>query len=321
MRAVAITEFGGPEKLAPIDVPVPRPGAGESLVKLEYAGVNFIDVYMRSGHYARSQTYQTPLPMVIGMEGIGTVASGPAAGQRVAYCLARGAYAEYAAVPAWKLVPVPVDMPSSIAVALMLQGLTAHYLSHSAFPLEKGHTCLVHAAAGGVGLLLCQWAKHIGATVIGTVGSDEKARLARDNGCDYPIVTAREDFAARVGELTKGLGCDVVYDSVGAATFAGSLAALARCGHLVSYGQASGPVPPVDPAALSAKSGTLSRPVLFHYTADPAALREIAGRTFEALRRGIIRATINQRFALRDAAAAHRELEARRTTGASVLLP
>jgi NADPH:quinone reductase-like Zn-dependent oxidoreductase len=243
-------------------------------------------------------------------------------GDRVAYaCPPVGAYAEIRTMAASQLVVVPDNIGDADAAALMLKGMSAEYLLHRTHTVKRGDTILVHAAAGGVGLLLCQWAKHIGATVIGTVSSDDKARLARDNGCDYPIVTAREDFAASVRDVTKGSGCAVVYDSVGAATYAGSLEALALCGHLVSYGQASGPVPPVEPAALSAKSATLSRPVLFHYTADPAALREIAGRTFDALRRGIIRPGINQRYALRDAAAAHRDLEARRTTGATVLLP
>jgi NADPH2:quinone reductase len=231
-----------------------------------------------------------------------------------------GAYAEIRTMKADQLVVLPDDIDDATAAAVMLKGMTAEYLLHRTHRVERGDTILVHSAAGGVGLMLCQWARHLGCTVVGTVGSDAKARLARDNGCDYPIVTAREDFVARVRELTGGRGCRVVYDAVGAATFAGSLEALALCGHLVSYGQASGPIPAIDPAALSAKSATLSRPVLFHYTADPADLRAIARNLFDAIRRGIVRASINQRYPLAEAATAHRELEARRTTGASLLM-
>jgi NADPH:quinone reductase-like Zn-dependent oxidoreductase len=322
-RAIVMRSHGGPDVLRVEEVRVPPPGPGEVRLRQTAIGLNYIDVYVRTGAYPLLTPPGTP-----GMEAAGEVLDvgpdviGILPGDRVAYaCPPVGAYAEIRTMAADQLVVIPGDIGDADAAALMLKGMSAEYLLHRTHRVERGDTILVHAAAGGVGLLLCQWAKHIGAVVIGTVGSDEKARLARDNGCDYPIVTAREDFAARVRDITKGQGCAVVYDSVGAATFAGSLEALARCGHLVSYGQASGPIPPVDPAALSAKSATLSRPVLFHYTADPAALREIAGRTFDALRRGIIRASINQRYALRDAAAAHRELEARRTTGASVLLP
>jgi NADPH:quinone reductase-like Zn-dependent oxidoreductase len=322
-RAIVMRSHGGPEVLRVEEVRVPPPGSGEVRICQTAIGLNYIDVYVRTGAYPLLTPPGTP-----GMEAAGEVLDvgpdviGILPGDRVAYaCPPVGAYAEIRTMAPDQLVVVPEDIDDAAAAALMLKGMSAEYLLHRTHAVKRGDTILVHAAAGGVGLLLCQWAKHIGATLIGTVSSDEKARLARDNGCDYPIVTGREDFAARVSELTRGRGCDVVYDSVGAATFAGSLAALARCGHLVSYGQASGPVPPVDPVALSAKSATLSRPVLFHYTADPAVLREIAGRTFDALRRGIIRAGINQRYALRDAAAAHRDLEARRTTGASVLLP
>jgi NADPH:quinone reductase-like Zn-dependent oxidoreductase/uncharacterized protein YndB with AHSA1/START domain len=322
-RAIVMRAHGGPEVLRVEEVRVPPPGPGEVRIRQTAVGLNYIDVYVRTGAYPMLTPPGTP-----GMEAAGEVLDvgpdviGILAGDRVAYaCPPVGAYAEIRTMAASQLVVMPDDIGDADAAALMLKGMSAEYLLHRTHAVKRGDTILVHAAAGGVGLLLCQWAKHIGATVIGTVSSDEKARRARDNGCDYPIVTAREDFAARVRDITKGGGCAVVYDSVGAATFAGSLEALALCGHLVSYGQASGPVPAVEPAALSAKSATLSRPVLFHYTADPAALREIAGRTFDALRRGIIRAGINQRYALRDAAAAHRDLEARRTTGATVLLP
>ncbi len=322
-RAIVMRAHGGPEVLRIEEVRVPPPGPGEVRIRQTAIGLNYIDVYVRTGAYPLLQPPGTP-----GMEAAGEVLDvgpdviGILSGDRIAYaCPPVGAYAEIRTMRADQLVVVPDDIGDADAAALMLKGMSAEYLLHRTHAVKAGDSILVHAAAGGVGLLLCQWAKHIGATVIGTVSSDEKARLARDNGCDYPIVTAREDFVARVRDITKGAGCNVVYDSVGAATFAGSMEALARCGHLVSYGQASGPLPPVDPAALSQKSATLSRPVLFHYTAEPAALREIARRTFHAVRRGIIRAGINQRYALRDAATAHRDLEARRTTGASVLLP
>ncbi len=322
-RAVVMRAHGGPEVLRVEEVRVPPPGAGEVRIRQTAVGLNYIDIYVRTGAYPLLTPPGTP-----GMEAAGQVLDvgpdvvGILPGDRVAYaCPPVGAYAEIRTMAADKLVVVPEDIDDAAAAALMLKGMTAEYLLHRTHQARRGEAILVHSAAGGVGLLLCQWAKHLGCTVIGTVGSDEKARIARDNGCDYPIVAAREDFAARVNDLTKGAGCAAVYDGVGAATFAGSLEVLARCGHFVSYGQASGPIPPIDPAALAAKSATISRPVLFHYTADPAALREIAGRTFDALRRGIIRASINQRYALSDAAAAHRELEARRTTGASVLVP
>lgn len=322
-RAIVMRAHGGPEVLRVEEVRVPPPGPGEVRIRQTAIGLNYIDVYVRTGAYPMLTPPGTP-----GMEAAGEVLDvgpdviGILPGDRVAYaCPPVGAYAEIRTMRADHLVVIPDDIGDADAAALMLKGMSAEYLLHRTHAVKRGDAILVHAAAGGVGLLLCQWAKHIGATVIGTVSSDEKARLARDSGCDYPIVTARENFVARAREITKGRGCAVVYDSVGAATFAGSLEALALCGHLVSYGQASGPVAPIDPAALSAKSATVSRPVLFHYTAEPATLREIAGRTFDALRRGIIRAGINQRFALRDAAAAHRDLEARRTTGATVLLP
>ena len=323
MRAVAVTEFGGPEKLAVIDAPVPKPAAGEALVKLEYAGVNFIDVYMRSGEYSRSQTYQTPLPMVIGMEGIGTVvaaADGLAAGERVAYCIVRGSYAEYAAVPAWKLVKVPADVPSPIAVTLMLQGLTAHYLSHSAFPLGKGHTCLVHAAAGGVGQLLVQCAKLRGATVIGTAGSAEKAAIAKARGADHVILYREKDFREEVMRLTGGRGADVVYDAVGKDTIARSIRSLRRRGLCINYGGASGLVRSIEPLELGeAGSVFFTRPHLADYIASPEELAWRAGDLFAAWREGKLVVTVDREFPLAEAGAAHRYLEARNTKGKLLL--
>jgi NADPH2:quinone reductase len=316
MRAVAVTEFGGPEKLALIDVPVPQPAAGEALVKLEYAGVNFIDVYMRSGHYARSQTYKTPLPMVIGMEGIGTVKSG----QRVAYCITRGSYAEYAAVPEWKLVKVPDDVPSPIAVTLMLQGLTAHYLSHSAFPLDKGHTCLVHAAAGGVGQLLVQCAKLRGATVIATVGSAEKAQIATARGADHVILYREKDFREEVMRITGGRGVDVVYDAIGKDTIARSIRSLKRRGVCINYGGASGLVQSIEPLELGeAGSVFFTRPHLADYIATAVELGGRAADLFAAWRTGKLVVTVEREYPLAEAGAAHRYLEAGKTKGKLLL--
>jgi NADPH2:quinone reductase len=316
MRAVAVTEFGGPEKLALIDAPVPQPAAGEALVKLEYAGINFIDVYMRSGHYARSQTYKTPLPMVIGMEGIGTLSTG----ERVAYCITRGSYAEYAAVPAWKLVRVPDDVPSPIAVTLMLQGLTAHYLSHSAFPLEKGHACLVHAAAGGVGQLLVQCAKLRGATVIATVGSAEKAEIAKARGADHIILYREKDWRAEVMRLTGGRGVDVVYDAIGKDTIARSIRSLRRRGVCINYGGASGLVQSIEPLELGeAGSVFFTRPHLADYIATAEELGGRAADLFAAWRTGKLVVTVDSEYPLTEAADAHRYLEAGKTRGKLLL--
>ena len=316
MRAVAVTEFGGPEKLALIDAPVPQPAAGEALVKLEYAGINFIDVYMRSGHYARSQTYKTPLPMVIGMEGIGTLSTG----ERVAYCITRGSYAEYAAVPAWKLVRVPDDVPSPIAVTLMLQGLTAHYLSHSAFPLAKGHTCLVHAAAGGVGQLLVQCAKGRGATVIATVGSAGKAQIATARGADHVILYREKDFREEVMRLTGGRGVDVVYDAIGKDTIARSIRSLRRRGVCINYGGASGLVQSIEPLELGeAGSVFFTRPHLADYIATAEELGGRAADLFAAWRTGKLVVTVDSEYPLAEAADAHRYLEAGTTKGKLLL--
>ena len=246
MKAVVIAKFGGPECLEYRDWPDPEPAPGEAVVKLEHAGINFIDVYMRSGHYARSQTYQTPLPMTIGMEGGGKVATlgegvnGLKAGDRVAYCIVRGSYAQYAAVPAWKLVKVPDTVPLPVATTLMLQGSTAHYLSHSAFPLQPGHACLVHAGAGGVGQLLIQLAKLRGATVIATAGSRDKADIAAKCGADHVVLYREVDFREEVMKVTGGKGVDVVYDAVGKDTIRNSIRSLKRRGLCVNYGGASG---------------------------------------------------------------------------------
>lgn len=326
MRAVAVTEFGGPEKLALMELARPEPGRGEALVRLEYAGINFIDIYMRSGHYARSHTYQTPLPMVIGMEGAGTVAAlgpeanGVAIGERVAYCIVRGAYAEYAAVPAWKLVPVPADIPLPIATTLMLQGITAHYLSHSAFALAPGHSCLVHAAAGGVGQLLVQLAKARGATVIATVGSPEKAEIARARGADHVVLYREQDFREELMRITDGKGVDVVYDAVGKDTIARSLRSLKRRGLCVNYGGASGLVQSIEPLELAeAGSVFFTRPHLADYIATPEELRWRASELFAAWRAGTLVVSVDREFPLAEAGAAHRHLESRNTKGKLLL--
>jgi NADPH2:quinone reductase len=326
MRAIAVTEFGGPEKLALIEVPVPKPASREALVKLEYAGVNFIDIYMRSGEYARSQTYQTPLPMVIGMEGMGTVtalgdeAKGLAVGQRVAYCIVRGAYAEYAAVPSWKLVPVPSDVPSPVAVSLMLQGLTAHYLSHSAFPLEKSHTCLVHAAAGGVGQLLVQCAKLRGAIVIATAGSAEKAEIAKARGADHVILYRETDFREEVMRLTGGRGVDVAYDAIGKDTISRSIRSLRRRGLCINYGGASGLVRSIEPLELGeAGSVFFTRPHLADYIATAEELAGRAADLFAAWRARKLVVTVEREYRLAEAGAAHRYLEAGKTKGKLLL--
>jgi NADPH2:quinone reductase len=326
MKAVTVAQFGGPENLRYVDWPRPVPAQGEALVRLEYAGVNFIDVYMRSGHYARSHTYQTPLPMTIGMEGGGTVealgagVNGLAVGDQVAYCIVRGSYAQYAAVPAWKLVKVPDTVPLPVATALMLQGNTAHYLSHSAFPLGAGHTCLVHAGAGGVGQLLIQLAKLRGAAVISTVGSPEKAAIAKSCGADHVILYRERDFREEVMRITDGRGVDVVYDAVGRDTIHKSIRSLKKRGLCVNYGGASGLVQAVEPLELAeAGSVFFTRPHLADYIGTPEELRQRAGDLFAAYAAGRLKVAIDREFPLAEAAEAHRYLEGRGTRGKLLL--
>ncbi|HET7569580.1 MAG TPA: quinone oxidoreductase, partial [Gammaproteobacteria bacterium] len=294
--------------------------------KLDYAGINYTDVYQRSGLYARSHTYQTPLPMVIGMEGAGTVAAvGDGVtdfrpGERVAYCIVRGSYAEYAAVPARRLVKLPDDIDVRTGAALMLQGLTAHYLAHSAFQLKAGTSCLVHAAAGGVGQLLTQIAKIAGATVIGTVGSHEKAQIAKARGVDHVVLYRETDFRDAVRELTGGIGVDVVYDAVGKDTIAGSIRSLKRRGLCVNYGGASGLVESIEPLELAeAGSVFFTRPHLADYLATPEELRARAADLFQWIREGRLTVPVDREFPLAQAADAHRYLEARKTRGKLLL--
>jgi NADPH:quinone reductase len=322
-HAVRIHETGGPEVLRWEEVEVPAPEAGEVLLRQGAVGLNFIDTYHRSGLYPLPS-----LPAVLGSEGAGTVeavgegVTGLAVGERVAYALAPGAYAERRVVAADKLVPLPPGISEETAAAMMLKGLTAEYLLRRTFRVEAGMTVLVHAAAGGVGSILCQWAAALGATVIGTVGSAAKAEEARGRGCHHPIVYTEEDFVARVGELTGGRGVPVVYDGVGKATFEGSLRCLTPRGLMVTYGNASGAVPPFDVLQLSRLGSLyLTRPTLATYTAHRSDLLAASQELFAAVASGQVTIPIGQRYPLAEAARAHRDLEARKTTGSTVLVP
>ena len=326
MRAVGVRAFGGPEALEMLEVPVPEPVNGEVLVKVAFAGINFIDIYMRSGRYAKSDTYKTPLPMVLGMEGVGQVVklgegvTGLEEGDTVAWCIHRGSYADYATVPAWRLVKVPDDVPLDVATTLQLQGCTAHYLTHSAYALKVGDICLAHAGAGGVGQLLTQLAKLKGATTIVTVGSEAKAEIAKALGADHVILYREEDFRERVMEITDGRGVDVVYDAVGKDTIHKSIRSLATRGLCVNFGGASGLVESIEPLELAeAGSVFFTRPHLADYMRDA---QEIAGRVddlFSAFRSGKLKITVDTVFPLEDAARAHETIEGGRTRGKLLL--
>lgn len=318
-KAIRVYEAGGPEVLKWEDVDVAAPGAGEALVRQTAAGLNFIDTYQRSGLYPMT------LPAIMGNEGAGVVeAVGEGVtevqpGDRVAYHSAPGAYAEQRLVPAWLLAKLPDGISDQQGASMMLKGGTAQYLLRQIYEVKAGDTIVIHAAAGGVGLIVCQWAKHLGATVIGTVGSDEKAELAKAHGCDHPIVYTREDFTARVRELTDGKGVPVVYNSVGKDTFMGSLDCLQPRGLMVTFGNASGPPDPLNVLALSQKGSLfLTRPTLGHYTPDHAAVVKVANDLFDVVTSGAVKIEINQTYALKDAAQAHRDLESRKTTGSTV---
>lgn len=326
MRATVIETFGGADVLTTVDVPLGEPGPGEVLIALVYAGVNFIDVYMRAGIYRRSETYPTPLPLRLGMEGAGIVeVVGPGVtsvrpGDRVAWCLSRGSYAEHAIVPEWRLVPVPEAIPFDVAAALMLQGSTAHYLTHDAYRLEPGEHCLVHAAAGGVGQLLVQLAKLRGAVVHATVGSEEKAELARTVGADHVILYRQEDFRERVLQETGGKGVAVVYDSVGRDTIHRSIRSLRRRGTCVLFGTSSGVVEAIEPHELAeAGSVYFTRPNLADYTSDAMEVRGRAEMLFDAVQAGRLRVAISRVFPLAEARAAHEVLEGRGSRGKLLL--
>jgi NADPH2:quinone reductase len=326
MRAININQFGGPEVCEIQETATPTPADGEALVRVAYAGVNFIDIYMRNGTYARSHTYKTPLPMVIGMEASGTieaVGSGVTAlkaGQRVAFCLSRGSYAEYVAVPVWKLVPLPDDISFELGAAAMLQGCTAHYLSHSAFPLQPGQSCLVHAGAGGVGQLLVQLAKNLGATVFTTVSTPEKADIARSRGADHCILYRDTNFREELMKLTSGKGVDVVYDSVGKTTIADSIRCVRRRGLCVLFGASSGVVDSIEPLALAeAGSVFFTRPHLADYMATADEIRGRAGDLFKMVKENRLSLAIDTIFPLADAASAHRYIEGGKTRGKLLL--
>ncbi|MFQ5958920.1 MAG: quinone oxidoreductase [Alphaproteobacteria bacterium] len=324
VKAIRIHAPGGPEALVLEDVDIGEPGPGEARLRHAAVGLNFIDVYHRSGLYPLPA-----LPASIGMEAAGVVeAVGPGVadivpGDRVAYAAPPpGAYCEARNVAADRLVRLPDAIDERRAAAMMLKGMTAEYLLRRTHTVKAGETILFHAAAGGVGLIACQWAKALGATVIGTVGTPEKAELAAAHGCDHPIVTANEDFVARVREITGGAGVPVVYDSVGKDSFMGSLDCLSPRGVMVSFGQSSGPVAPLDLGLLAAKGSLyVTRPTLFTYTASRDDLTASAGALFEVVAAGKVRIGINQTYALKDAAQAHRDLEGRKTTGSTLLVP
>ena len=324
MKAIRVHEYGGPEVLRYEDVPIPQPGEGQALVRLHAIGVNFIDVYMRMGQ----GIYRPPLPFIPGQEGAGVVeAVGPgvtefAPGDRVAYFGATGSYAEYAVVPVGRLVKLPEGLDFKLGAAVMLQGVTAHYLTHSTYPLKAGDTCLVHAAAGGVGLLLVQVAKRRGARVIGTVSTREKAELARSVGADEVIIYTEQDFEAEVKRLTDGRGLQVVYDSVGQATFDKSLSCLAPRGYMVLYGQSSGPVGPIDPQILNVKGSLfLTRPTTAHYTLTREEYLWRCNDILGWVASGELKVHIGAEFPLAEAAEAHRRLAGRQTTGKVLLIP
>lgn len=322
MKAVRVHRPGGPEALALEEIERPAPGRGEALVRLEAIGVNFVDVYHRSG------LYSLPVPFTPGSEGAGVVESlGEGVGEvrpgdRVAYAMQLGAYGQYAVVPAWKLVPLPPGVDARQGAATMLQGMTAHYLTHGSYPLKPGETALVHAAAGGVGLLLVQLAKRRGARVIGTVSTEAKAKLAREAGADEVILYTQKDFAEETKRLTGGKGADVVYDSVGKDTFDKGLGVLRPRGYMVLYGQSSGPVPPFDLGRL-ATAGSLfvTRPTLVHYMATRDELLARSGDLFRWIASGELKLRIERAYPLAEAAAAHADLTGRKTTGKLLLVP
>lgn len=322
MQAIQVSEVGGPEVLTLADLPIPSPKANEAVVQIKAAGVNFIDVYIREGRYP------TPLPFVSGQEAAGVVTELGSdvttlqRGDRVAYTSVLGSYAEYAAVPATRLVKIPDELDFEQAAAAMLQGMTAHYLLYSSYKLQRGETALIHAAAGGVGLLLVQMAKRIGARVIATAGTHDKAQLARDAGADECIVYTESDFEVETKRLTNGEGVHVVYDGVGKATFDRDLNVLRPRGYLVLFGGSSGAVPPFDLIALSQKGSLfITRPTLAHYTATREELEWRANDVLQMIVRGELKLRIHGKYPLGEAAQAHRDLEGRKTTGKLLLIP
>ncbi|WP_322054751.1 quinone oxidoreductase family protein [Paraburkholderia bannensis] len=322
-KAIRYERTGGPEVMQWVDVEVGAPGEGEIRVKQSACGLNYIDVYFRTGLYPQQ------LPAGLGMEAAGEVVAVGAGvtsvkvGERVAYVgRPPGAYAQERVLRADQVIRVPDAISDEQAASVMLQGLTAQYLLRRTYRVQPGDTILIQAAAGGVGLLVCQWAKALGATVIGTVGSDEKAEVAKAHGCDYPIVYTREDFTARVREITGGAGVPVVYDSIGKDTYVKSLDCLAPLGMFVSFGNASGPLPPIDSSEFSSRGSLFfTRPTLFSYIAKRSDYEAMSAELFEVIASGKVKTSINQRYALKDVGQAHADLEARRTTGSTILIP
>jgi len=320
-HAIRIHKPGGPEALVWDEIQVAAPGPGQIRLRHTAVGLNFIDVYHRTG------LYPLPLPLIIGSEGAGVVeelgpgVTGLAIGDRVAYAGSIGAYAEARLIQADRVVKIPAGITDHQAAAMMLQGMTVRYLIREVYPVKAGDTILIHAAAGGVGLILCQWAKSLGATVIGTVSSDEKAELAKAHGCDHPIVYTREDFAKRVGEITQGKKLPVVYDSIGKDTFMQSLDCLRPRGLMAMFGQASGSPPPLEINVLAQKGSLyLTRPTLGTFIATAETLKTTADDLFAVVASGKVKISVNQTYPLKDAAQAHRDLEARKTTGSTVLM-
>jgi len=322
MKAVRVHQFGGLEALNLEDIPIPDPGEGEARVKTEAIGVNFLDIYQRIGRYQGSPPFTLGQEAAGIVDAIGSNVTDIKPGDRVAYASVQGSYAEYAIIPAWRLVPIPAAVDAGQAAAAMVQGMTAHYLAFSTYPLKAGETALVHAAGGGTGQMLVQVAKRCGARVIGTVSSEEKGMLAREAGADEVIRYTQVDFEAEVKRLTNNAGVDVVYDSVGKDTFDKGLNCLRRRGYMVLYGASSGPVPPLDPQVLNAKGSLyLTRPYIGHYTADRAELLERANDIFNWLAAGELRMRIDKTFPLADVAEAHRYLEGRQSKGKILLIP
>lgn len=322
-KAIRIHETGGPEVMRYEDVEVGAPGKGELRLRQTAVGLNFLDVYFRTGLYPAPH-----MPMTLGFEGAGVVeevgegVDDIRPGDRVAYCTEVGAYATERLIKAERVVKLPGDIDDKTGAAMMLQGLTVEYLIRRTFPVQKGMTVLFHAAAGGVGLIACQWLKHMGVHMIGTVGSDEKAELAKAHGCEYPVVYTRENFVDRVKEITDGKGVPVVYDSVGKDTWEGSLDCLQPRGMMVSYGNASGAVPPFNPAILSQKGSLyLTRPTLFNYVPTNKELTDSAEALFDVVHKDAVKIEVNQTYKLADAATAHEDLTSRKTTGSTVMIP
>lgn len=320
--AIRIHQTGGPEQLRWEDVgPTPKPGPDEVLIRNHAAGLNFMDVYLRTGAFPEK------VPFIPGAEGAGTIeaigsdVNNLRVGDNVAYVGKIGAYAQFIVFPADRVVKLPREIDLKIAAAIMLKGMTAEYLLRRTYPVKSGDTILIHAAAGGVGGFACQWAKHLGATVIGTVGSETKVKFAKQNGCDHVIVTDNLNFAHKVRDVTKGAGVKVVYDGIGKDTFMESLDCIEPFGMMVSYGGASGEVPPFSIATLSAKGSLyLARPSLMSYIAKPADLQQMADELFSVITQGVVKVAINQTYPMQNAAEAHKDLEARKTTGSTVLL-